>query len=41
MYTTNITGLRTCTLGESLRKESLMAGPTSAESNKDNDWRAT
>ncbi len=26
-YTTNMTGLRTCTAGESLRKESATAGP--------------
>jgi hypothetical protein len=39
MYTTNITGLRTCTAGESLRKESATACPTSAESNRLRDLR--
>jgi len=39
MYTTNITGLRICTLGESLRKESATAGPKSAESNNVRDLR--
>src|SRR3984885_4918795 len=33
MYTTNMTGLRTCTAGESLRNESAIAGPMSSESN--------
>ena len=39
MYTTNMTGLRTCTAGESLRNESAMAGPISVESNRVNDLR--
>src|ERR1700692_3143467 len=39
MYTTNITGLRICTLGESLRNESAMAGPKRAESNNVKDLR--
>ena len=38
-YTTNITGLRSCTLGESLRNESAMAAPMSVESNNASDLR--
>ena len=38
-YTTNITGLRSCTRGESLRNESAMAAPMSVESNNASDLR--
>ena len=40
-YTTNITGLRSCVKGASLRNESAIAGPTSFESNRRKDLRTT